>query len=502
MACTESPAVSLPLAFPLKENSTMPRHDPLALVDPMDIMCRVAAETDYEDLPDEVVDCAKKSVLDTIAVTMGGSAMDAVSQVTGLIRSKGGAPESRLPFLGGKLPASEVALALGTMARAMDYGQVHVEAAHCSEYIVPALVAATGLTAKTSGKEFIAAFAVGQEILIRIGMASKLVSKALTSGHVCFGGYNFGATAAVGKLLAFSQDQLINAQGITAARAIFSSKVTVVPVTHLMRLQHGFICQDAINACLLTIAGITGPSSDILAPPDGYFSLVTWENDFDVLTKGLGERWEMSSNIYTKWHTGCLCTHAAVDGILGQMSDHGFDASAIAAIHVELCPVNWWGVAFPVEMRWHPQSAHECQFSLPYVISYAAHEKAVPLDAYSVHSMSRADIREMMTRITATEDKSLPAWASRIHTTLRDGRSFTREVTQFKGHPRNPLHEEELIAKFKKCASYSAFRPIDARLSSVIDAILNLEDVQDVASTIVLPLTPRQAQSPARSAEG
>ena len=52
--------------------------------DPMATLCQMVVETQYEDLPENVVTCAKHSILDTLAVTVGGSAAE-------------GIPESGLP---------------------------------------------------------------------------------------------------------------------------------------------------------------------------------------------------------------------------------------------------------------------------------------------------------------------------------------------------------------------------------------------------------------------
>ena len=62
-----------------------------------------------------------------MAVIIGGSGLEGVSQIVKYIKDKGGTPESLMPFYGGKVPAPEAALALGTMARAMDLGPVHEE---------------------------------------------------------------------------------------------------------------------------------------------------------------------------------------------------------------------------------------------------------------------------------------------------------------------------------------------------------------------------------------
>jgi 2-methylcitrate dehydratase PrpD len=96
-----------------------------------------------------------------------------------------------------------------------------------------------------------------------------------------------------------------------------------------------------------------------------------------------------------------------------------------------------------------------------------------------------------MTRISAREDSGLPKWAARVHTTLKDGRQLSKVYLHVKGHPNNPFTEEELVHKFKRCVPYSAYTLSDSVVDSVLRALLNLEEVDDVIGDILLPLTPR-----------
>ena len=155
----------------------MPRFVPAGQEDPMSTLCRMVIGTNYEDLPSNVVNHAKRSILDTIGVIIGGSAMEGIPAVVELVKGRGGKPESVIPFYGGRVPASEAGLAIGPMAQAMDMGDVTYEAGHSSEYTVPTLLAVTGLKDKLTGREFITAYVVGQEVLIRIGVAFRAISR-------------------------------------------------------------------------------------------------------------------------------------------------------------------------------------------------------------------------------------------------------------------------------------------------------------------------------------
>ncbi|QYB07203.1 MmgE/PrpD family protein [Rhodococcus sp. USK10] len=456
--------------------------------DPMSTLCRMAVQTDYDDLPAEVVRHAKHTLLDCMAVMIGGSGMDGIPAIVDLVKDKGGAPQSVLPFYGGRVPAAEAALAIGPMPRAMDCGDLHEEAGHISEYIVASLLAATGLRPDVTGKEFLTALVVGQETLIRVGSAYKVISTAVKS-HDCGGHYIFGAVAAVGKLLGFSQDLLENAQGIARTMTQPHTMAIYAPATLMVRVHHGLVCQSAITACLLAEKGITGPRREVLTGPNGYLRTARWETDPELLTRDLGERWE-TTNITTKGYSACYFSHSSIDGILDQMRTHGFGPDDIATVHVDVSTSGWRAVCEPTDVKWHPHTVPECQFSLPYAVATAAIDKSVFVQSYTDEARQRQDVREPMSRISAAEDPSVSDWGARLTTTLRDGRKITTEHVYVKGHPNNPFSEQDFVDKFRKCVPYSV-HPLDEQVvDTMIHDVLYLDKVDDVVASLLLPLTP------------
>jgi 2-methylcitrate dehydratase PrpD len=104
--------------------------------------------------------------------------------------------------------------------------------------------------------------------------------------------------------------------------------------------------------------------------------------------------------------------------------------------------------------------------------------------------MARQDVRELMPNITTAQDTSLPQLAVRITTTLKKSQTYTKVYIFPKGHPKNPLTEQDLKEKFQKCAKYSAFPLRETVVEQVIKNILSLEKVEDVFNSLIVPLTP------------
>jgi 2-methylcitrate dehydratase PrpD len=104
--------------------------------------------------------------------------------------------------------------------------------------------------------------------------------------------------------------------------------------------------------------------------------------------------------------------------------------------------------------------------------------------------MAREDVRKLMTRISAKEAPDLPAFSARLNTTLKNGDNYSNAYLGVKGQPQNPCTEQELIEKFKKCVPYSAYKLTLMAVDSIIEGLMNLEEVDDIVGTLLLPLTP------------
>jgi 2-methylcitrate dehydratase PrpD len=467
----------------------MTKFRPIEGEEPEVSLCRFVAETTYEDLPAEIIDHCKRSILDTMAVTIGGSAMETIPEMISLVKDKGGKPESLIPFYGGRAPASEVGLVLGPISRAMDFGDVHDEAAHASEYVLPALLAAGGLKGKVTGKEFIIAFALGKEVLVRVGIAFRALTGASKVG-IGDGHFIFGSVMAVGKLLGFNTEQLKHAFAIvrTMPQPLDADAYRIG--TLMTRLHHGFVTQGAINACLMVQKGITAYHKNLLLGKSGYFGLAQWQVYPEDLTRDLGTKWE-GPDAAMKPYSACKCTHASIQSLLEIMKENNLKPQDINNVLFDESTINMLTVALPHEVKWNPKTVPECQFSLPYVVATAAMGYDVLPSAYTVEAQARKDVWEFMKKISAQEDPKLPIYTARAHVTTKDGRQFTKECLYIKGHPKNPFTLEELKTKYRKCLPYSAFKISDAVADSVLDSILKLETVPDVEKALLVPLTPK-----------
>ena len=478
---------------------TLPKQE-----EPLATLARFVVETRFEDLSHDVVEFAKRLAIDALAVTIGGSAQEAMPELVDYVQELGGKPESHLPFYGGKYPASAVALALASMSRALDMGDVHLGWAeygfsvvgHTAEYTLPTLLASAGVQAPIGGKEFITAFAVSTEVLVRIGAAANNTASGRMlglPGNFDQGGwFIFGAVAAAARMLGLSAEQTENAFGMARCMTQTHDMKSMSPASHMVRVHHGFVAKNAIDVCRLALRGINGPH-DVMLGYRGFLFAITrglWPAKPELLTQDLGAAWFFTQTCI-KPFSACKATHNAATAILLLQDQHGFSGADIASMHAAVSPNTLELCCRPVEAKWNPQSDQNAQFSLPYVMSVVAYERRFMIDEFKPAMRAREDIRRLIDHVTAEVDSSVGVLDARVTVRLHDGREFSIYCSDCKGSPTMPFTDDEWRERLHDLSRYAAFPISRATADHLLETLFHLERCDDVVRDIVLPLTPR-----------
>lgn len=471
--------------------------------EPMETLARFVVETRFEDLSLQAVEFAKRLAIDTLAVTIGGSAQEAMPELVDYVKEMGGKEESHLPFYGGKFPASSVALALASMSRALDMGDVHLGWAkygfsvigHTAEYTLPTLLAVAGACPRVDGKEFITAFAISTEVLVRIGAAANNTASGKIlglPGNFDQGGwFIFGAVAAAARLLKLTVAQTVNAFGMARCMSQTHDMKSMSPASHMVRVHHGFVAKNAIDVCRLALRGINGPHDAMLGYRGFLFALSRglWPVKPKLLTQDLGSAWFFTQTCI-KPFSACKATHNAATAILLLQEKHGFTGQDIAAIHARVSLNTLELCCRPVEAKWNPQSDQNAQFSLPYVMSVVAFEGRFMIDGFKPPVRAREDIRRLVANVTAEMDPAIGTLDAHITVRLHDGREFAILCNDCKGTPTMPLTDAEWRERLHALAPYAACPVSEQTVDRLLDCLFHLEQSDDIVRDLVEPLTP------------
>ena len=99
--------------------------------------------------------------LAAVGTGIAGSGEDGIEALRSLLLARGGTPQARTFVFGDRLPAHAAARLNGTMCRALDYCDAMAPGIHIGSSLLPAAFAAAELAGGCSGREFLAALAIG-----------------------------------------------------------------------------------------------------------------------------------------------------------------------------------------------------------------------------------------------------------------------------------------------------------------------------------------------------
>ena len=452
---------------------------------------RFAATLECAQLDAAVIAAVKTNVQDTLSCALAGSSAPGIAEVTGLVREWAGAPQADLWVFGGKYPAHHVAFANGGMAHARDYDDTHDAAIlHAGITAVPAAIAAAQLRGGLSGADLIAAIAAGMEVTCRLGIAIQV--DIIETGYIYTSllGY-FGATAAAGRALGLSVEEMVNAFGIVYSSVAGNHQVTR-DASLMKRLQPGLAAQGGVLAAQLARRGIRG-AQQVFEGADGFFRVYLHDKvDAAVARAGLGERFELL-NLSYKPYPCCRDTHSTIDAILELRARAPRPAADIEWIKVGVTGPGYQMVCVPEQVRLNPRTIVEAQFSIPYNAAAAWIDGPLTLPHFTAEGIVRPDILELTRRVQPYVDADIDRdWSryvtpARVIVQFRDGQRIETRVDYPKGHPRNLMTPAEFAAKTADCATFAA-RPLPvgtaARLGAVAGRLDGLADIGELLALL------------------
>lgn len=445
----------------------------------------------WEDLPPDVVAMTKTDILDTLSCALAGSSAEGIAEVSSLVREWAGAPQADMLVFGGRFPAHHAAWVNSAMAHARDYDDTHDAAIlHAGVSVIPAALAAGQLRGKLSGRDFVASVAAGLEVTCRLGVGIDV--DIVTSGFIYSSllGY-FGATAAAGRALGLNAEQMWHALGIVYSSAAGNHQVTR-DASQMKRLQPGLAAQAAVVAAQLAARGIRG-ALNVFEGADGFFRVYLRDQaDPERVRADLGRRFELL-NLSFKPYPCCRDTHSTIDAVLQLRRETGRPTDDIESVEIGLTGPGYQMVCVPDEVRRHPTSVVQAQFSIPYAVAAAWTDGTVELDHFQAEALQRHDILDLAKRVNPYVDAELDRdWSrfvtpAKVAVRFRDGSVAETRVDYPLGHPSAKMTPEQLSSKTADCAAAAATDlPADvaARLTAAVSGLEEIDDIDDLIAII------------------
>ncbi|MEN4979208.1 MmgE/PrpD family protein [Erwinia billingiae] len=442
-------------------------------------LARFVVQTTFSDLPEALVERAKRHILDTFGATLAGSNSPIARAVQQTVLAEGCAPAARV--WGRSLATSprNAAWLNGIAAHMYELDDTG-GCDHSGAVVLPAVMAVLPLCpADVTGRELITAVVLGYEIGRRVLEACGGYAPHNEAGwHSTSTCGVFGAAAAVASLLKLNQNQTVQALGIAAS---FSGGLWgfIHDGSQSKKLHAGRAAEGGVLAAMLARQGITGASQTFEDLWGGFLkTLAPSSRQPQALTAELGQVWKLN-RCSIKPYASCRGTHSAVDAVGELMAAHHCSAAEIARLHVYLNP-------FLLEMCGNSDLASlaAAQMSLPYAMAARVLYGHAGLAAYDEEKRGSAEMAAMLERIVLHVDASQNSNEEPIvELETLNGERGRQQVTVPLGSPQNPLSDEALLLKFQQLA----VRVLPAQQTAALEAYcLSLEQQTDMQELLNL----------------
>ena len=146
----------------------------------------------------------------------------------------------------------------------------------------------------------------------------------------------------------------------------------------------------------------------------------------------------------------------------------------------------------PEEERKNPPSIPGAKLSLPFTVAAALADKKIEIRSFSDAKIKDPVILGLTAKTVYEYDESLKSEFSKtmlpgkVRVEMEDGSVYEKRVDVVYGHPKNRMKWEDLVTKFRDCASFAKRKFSVGEINTIADAIEHLEDVDDVSEIMNL----------------
>jgi len=422
-----------------------------------------------DEMPAEAMKTAKQAIRDCLGCTLLGAVQPIGRIISGFVIEAEAGPVASIVGWGKKTAPHLAALANGIMAHAEDYDDMSLGVyGHPTPPLLPAVLA-LGEQYKVSGKRVIEAYITGFEV-------GSCLGRAINPSHYKRGWHGTAtagtmeAVAASAKLLKLDTNQVRMALGIAVSETCGTRQNfgTMTKPFHA-----GNAAKSGVVAAQLAQKGFTA-DPNIIEAPLGFGHLFQGDEppDWGKVTP-LGKTFEITTEgIAFKPYPSCGETHAEIEIILDLMRKHHFSHEDVESIECVFSDT-----MNSVMLHLEPKTGLEGKFSAEYCTARALLDNNVGLQDFTDERVNQPEVRQVMKNIKRRIEPDMTMLAATLNVKLKDGRKFSQHVEIPKGWPKNPLSEEELVAKYKDCAQL-VLSPSDIDRS--VELLKNLEEVEDI----------------------
>jgi len=424
----------------------------------------------WDMIPSEVRHQAKRCLLDTIGVAIGGRQTELSRIIYNHAARMFGGQDTALWWDGRPVSMVGAVLAHGMTIDSLDlHDSCRPVKGHAGVAQVPAALGTLGLS--SSGD------ISGQELLTTLAMVYDIASRTGTAQHatVCdyhtSGSWNaVGCAAIIARRLGLSYEQTRHALGIAEYHGPRSQMMRAIDHPSMVKDGSGWGAMAGISAGLLAADGFTGAPAITV---EGEDAAPYWED--------LGSRWSLMIQFF-KPYAVCYWAQPALAGALNLQREHQIHHADIAKIQVYT-----FHEASRLAMR-YPDKTDEAQYSLPFPMGALLIHGQLMLEELSGENLHHPDVLRLSSLVELIEEDYFNARfpgdrLARVVIETRDGQCYDSGVVRPLWALEAPATDDDLLTKFRALA----YRYLSAQRAEELEAMLwQVEDLPKVSELVEL----------------
>ena len=445
--------------------------------------------TAYRDVPSDVMELGKKSILDGIGLALSGSVAESGRLSQAYVKSLG-AMKGEATIIGSalKTPVRFAAFVNGIGIHADDYDDTQLAVAKDRVYgllthpTAPTLPVALAIAESRamSGKDLLIAYHIGVEVETKIAeaIAPRHYDQGFHSTGTCG---TFGAAATAARLRGLDITRTLYALGIAGGEAagLRENFGTMTKPFHA-----GRAAESGVVAADMAALGWTA-ADKILEAPRGFFQAAGGGFDPGAIAHKLGNPWTFRTpGVSIKPFPSGSLTHPGMTEMLRLIRENKIKAEDVERVDVGT------NRNMPNALIHHrPKDGLQAKFSMEFCMAALLLYGKAGLNEFTDEVVNRPAAQSMIGRIhfgvnPLAEAAGYNKMTTIIDIRLRDGRTISGSADFGKGSPSNPMSYDDVAAKFLDCAAFAKW-PRD-KAKAIIEGVRKLEGAADVRALTAL----------------
>lgn len=429
----------------------------------------------YDDIPEATRERAKYLILDAVGIALASTQYDFAHRILSGLSALAGAGNASLIGMPTGLPLRDAVLYNGALIHGLDYDDTHIRAVVHPTSSAFACALGVGEALDATGRDLLAAYVLGVEIVTRISDAA--------GGHFHDFGFHptgiaahFSCALQAGWLYRLTPQQLVMAQGLVVSTAAGSQEFLEEGAWN-KRLHPGWAGVAGITAAHLARAGFKGPTK----PYEGRFGLFkshlgALERDvrYGRITDTLGRVWEVHG-VAIKPYPICHLIHACADSALVLLEENKLAYRDVEKITALVPQPTLHIIAEPAANKTRPANEYDAKFSTQFVIATCLVRRRFGLAELMEETLHDPEILNLAAKVecVADPDSRYPEFFSGgLVIRMRDGRVLRHHEPVNRGAGERALSASDIERKFFENARLAVSGD---RAQMICEGILGLE---------------------------